>query len=199
MPYSLTPIFGKFPYPVDFGDGWVRSRNRRTRVGCQSVRSIVEGANINTLLALLFGLSHSLPRVSLQFLGIPFPPGFVFRIQRTTRLLYLQPLLRHLRCRRFRVPRSPWPVLTKLTLSPFLSFYSIRLGFSREFNGSGIKQCRYCATPWLSSPHVQTVFLNFNGRPPVFSYRRCSSTLLFIYLFYFMFLVQLFVASIFLG
>ncbi|KAM4123356.1 hypothetical protein ACB094_01G153100 [Castanea mollissima] len=31
---------------------------------------------------------------------------------------------------------------------------------------------RYCATPWLSSPHVQTVFLNFNGRPPVFSYRR---------------------------
>ncbi|KAK7859633.1 embryogenesis-associated protein emb8, partial [Quercus suber] len=31
---------------------------------------------------------------------------------------------------------------------------------------------RYCATPWLSSPHLQTVFLNFNGRPPVFSYRR---------------------------
>ena len=139
-------------------------------------------------MALLFGLSHSLPRVSLQFLGIPFPPGFVFRIQRTTRSLYLQPLLRHLRRRRFRVPRSPWPVPTKLTLSPFLSFpflsfYSIRLGFSREFNGNGIKQCRYCATPWLSSPHVQTVFLNFNGRPPVFSYRRCSSNLLFI-LFY---------------
>ncbi|XP_061346307.1 embryogenesis-associated protein EMB8 [Gastrolobium bilobum] len=31
---------------------------------------------------------------------------------------------------------------------------------------------RYSATPWLSSPHLQTVFLNFFGRPPVFKYRR---------------------------
>lgn len=31
---------------------------------------------------------------------------------------------------------------------------------------------RYLATPWLSSPHIQTAFLNFFGRPPVFSYRR---------------------------
>ncbi|KAG7944026.1 hypothetical protein I3843_15G076600 [Carya illinoinensis] len=31
---------------------------------------------------------------------------------------------------------------------------------------------RYLATPWLSSPHIQTVFLNFHGRPPAFSYRR---------------------------
>uniref|UniRef100_A0A2P2IUV3 Embryogenesis-associated protein EMB8 isoform X1 n=1 Tax=Rhizophora mucronata TaxID=61149 RepID=A0A2P2IUV3_RHIMU len=31
---------------------------------------------------------------------------------------------------------------------------------------------RYLATPWLSSPHLQTCFLNFFGRPPVFSYRR---------------------------
>ncbi|PKI41889.1 hypothetical protein CRG98_037716 [Punica granatum] len=31
---------------------------------------------------------------------------------------------------------------------------------------------RYLATPWLSSPHIQTTFLNFFGRPPSFSYRR---------------------------
>ncbi|KAA8536574.1 hypothetical protein F0562_029052 [Nyssa sinensis] len=31
---------------------------------------------------------------------------------------------------------------------------------------------RYLATPWLSSPHLQTAFLSFFGRPPVFSYRR---------------------------
>ncbi|KAM7507641.1 hypothetical protein LguiA_018094 [Lonicera macranthoides] len=31
---------------------------------------------------------------------------------------------------------------------------------------------RYLATPWLASPHIQTTFLNFFGRPPVFSYRR---------------------------
>ncbi|KAK7279702.1 hypothetical protein RJT34_24759 [Clitoria ternatea] len=30
----------------------------------------------------------------------------------------------------------------------------------------------YLATPWLSSPHLQTVFLNFFGRPPHFKYRR---------------------------
>ncbi|KAD6119377.1 hypothetical protein E3N88_10648 [Mikania micrantha] len=31
---------------------------------------------------------------------------------------------------------------------------------------------RYMATPWLSSPHVQTTFLNFHGRPPAVEYRR---------------------------
>ncbi|GMJ02186.1 hypothetical protein like AT1G34340 [Hibiscus trionum] len=31
---------------------------------------------------------------------------------------------------------------------------------------------RYLATPWLSSPHFQTAFLNFFGNPPSFSYRR---------------------------
>ncbi|XP_048331927.2 uncharacterized protein LOC107408849 isoform X2 [Ziziphus jujuba] len=31
---------------------------------------------------------------------------------------------------------------------------------------------RYLPTPWISSPHFQTCFLNFFGRPPVFSYRR---------------------------
>ncbi|XP_058218067.1 embryogenesis-associated protein EMB8 isoform X5 [Rhododendron vialii] len=30
----------------------------------------------------------------------------------------------------------------------------------------------YLATPWLASPHIQTTFLNFFGRPPAFSYRR---------------------------
>ncbi|CAL0320530.1 unnamed protein product [Lupinus luteus] len=30
----------------------------------------------------------------------------------------------------------------------------------------------YLATPWLSSPHIQTCFLNFFGRPPVFNYKR---------------------------
>lgn len=35
-----------------------------------------------------------------------------------------------------------------------------------------ILQGRYLATPWLSSPHFQTVFLNFFGNPPAFSYRR---------------------------
>ncbi|KAL8486010.1 hypothetical protein ACS0TY_028063 [Phlomoides rotata] len=31
---------------------------------------------------------------------------------------------------------------------------------------------RYLATPWLSSPHFQTSFINFFGRPPMFTYRR---------------------------
>ncbi|ESW15656.1 hypothetical protein PHAVU_007G090800 [Phaseolus vulgaris] len=40
-----------------------------------------------------------------------------------------------------------------------------------------VSKCRilhssYLATPWLSSPHLQTVFLNFFGRPPFFKYRR---------------------------
>lgn len=39
--------------------------------------------------------------------------------------------------------------------------------------------CRYLATPWLASPHIQTTFLNFFGRPPVFNYRRWIFFLLF--------------------
>nr|GFA32661.1 embryogenesis-associated protein EMB8-like [Tanacetum cinerariifolium] len=31
---------------------------------------------------------------------------------------------------------------------------------------------RYLSTPWLTSPHLQTTFLRFFGRPPVFNYRR---------------------------
>ncbi|KAI3702167.1 hypothetical protein L6452_27893 [Arctium lappa] len=31
---------------------------------------------------------------------------------------------------------------------------------------------RYMSTPWLSSPHLQTTFLRFFGRPPVFDFRR---------------------------
>ncbi|KAJ1703231.1 hypothetical protein LUZ63_003010 [Rhynchospora breviuscula] len=31
---------------------------------------------------------------------------------------------------------------------------------------------RYLVTPWLASPHLQTVFLNFLGRPPSFKYNR---------------------------
>ncbi|XP_004496351.1 embryogenesis-associated protein EMB8-like [Cicer arietinum] len=40
-----------------------------------------------------------------------------------------------------------------------------------------VSKCRilhstYSVTPWLSSPHLQTVFLNFFGNPPVFKYKR---------------------------
>ncbi|XP_017623342.2 uncharacterized protein LOC108467259 [Gossypium arboreum] len=35
-----------------------------------------------------------------------------------------------------------------------------------------ILQGRYLATPWLSSPHLQTAFLSFLGRPPPLTYRR---------------------------
>ncbi|KAF5190606.1 embryogenesis-associated protein EMB8, partial [Thalictrum thalictroides] len=31
---------------------------------------------------------------------------------------------------------------------------------------------RYLVTPWLASPHLQTSFLNFLGRPPKFTYKR---------------------------
>ncbi|BFG41076.1 hypothetical protein CerSpe_273500 [Prunus speciosa] len=40
-----------------------------------------------------------------------------------------------------------------------------------------ILHARYLATPWLSSPHFQTVFLSLFGRPPAFSYRRELFTL----------------------
>ncbi|CAK7323586.1 unnamed protein product [Dovyalis caffra] len=35
-----------------------------------------------------------------------------------------------------------------------------------------ILHSRFVATPWLSSPHLQTSFMQFFGRSPIFSYRR---------------------------
>ncbi|KAI9085650.1 hypothetical protein K1719_032493 [Acacia pycnantha] len=48
--------------------------------------------------------------------------------------------------------------------------------FSEIYDGV-VSKCsilngRYLPTFWLSSPHVQTCFLNFFGRPPSFKYRR---------------------------
>jgi hypothetical protein len=33
-----------------------------------------------------------------------------------------------------------------------------------------VQWIRFCATPWLSSPQLQTCFLHFNGRPPPVKY-----------------------------
>ncbi|XP_047962700.1 embryogenesis-associated protein EMB8-like isoform X2 [Salvia hispanica] len=54
---------------------------------------------------------------------------------------------------------------------------SLTYNSSSEIYHGVVSKCptlhgRYLATPWLSSPHIQTSFLNFFGRPPVFTYRR---------------------------
>ncbi|CAA0825581.1 alpha/beta-Hydrolases superfamily protein [Striga hermonthica] len=56
------------------------------------------------------------------------------------------------------------PVL--LTYNPSSEIYHGVVAKCRALHG------RYLATPWLSSPHIQTSFVNFLGRPPVFAYRR---------------------------
>ncbi|XP_042508857.1 phospholipase ABHD3-like isoform X2 [Macadamia integrifolia] len=53
-----------------------------------------------------------------------------------------------------------------LTFNPCSEIYEGVVSKCKTLHG------RYLATPWLSSPHFQTVFLNFHGKPPVFSYRR---------------------------
>ncbi|KAJ0972029.1 hypothetical protein J5N97_019988 [Dioscorea zingiberensis] len=53
-----------------------------------------------------------------------------------------------------------------LTYGPACELYDAVVSKCRILHG------RYLATPWLSSPHLQTGFLNFFGRPPAFRYRR---------------------------
>jgi hypothetical protein len=55
-------------------------------------------------------------------------------------------------------------------LPPLLvdQFISVRRNFDCE-----IIPDRYLATPWLASPHLQTLFLGFWARPPALTYRRC--------------------------
>ncbi|GFY88558.1 alpha/beta-Hydrolases superfamily protein [Actinidia rufa] len=58
----------------------------------------------------------------------------------------------------------------------FLLYTSIHFPDPRVYQDV-VSKCRilhgrYLATPWLSSPHFQTSFLSFFGRPPAFHYRR---------------------------
>ncbi|ONK73606.1 uncharacterized protein A4U43_C04F33380 [Asparagus officinalis] len=53
-----------------------------------------------------------------------------------------------------------------LTFNPSSEIYEGVVSRCRILHG------RYLATPWLASPHFQTAFLNFFGRPPSFCYRR---------------------------
>lgn len=53
-----------------------------------------------------------------------------------------------------------------LTFNPSSKIYEGVASRCRILHG------RYLATPWLASPHFQTAFLNFFGRPPTFCYRR---------------------------
>lgn len=53
-----------------------------------------------------------------------------------------------------------------LTFNPSSEIYHAVVSKCKTLHG------RYLATTWLSNPHFQTSFVNFFGRPPVFSYRR---------------------------
>ncbi|KAL4563675.1 hypothetical protein LXL04_019564 [Taraxacum kok-saghyz] len=56
--------------------------------------------------------------------------------------------------------------LVSLTYNSASEIYHGVASKRRIFHG------RYMSTPWLSSPLIQTTFLNFHGRPPVVNYRR---------------------------
>ncbi|KAK9077068.1 hypothetical protein SSX86_005403 [Deinandra increscens subsp. villosa] len=53
-----------------------------------------------------------------------------------------------------------------------LTFNSCSQLYQEVVSKCSLLHGRYMSTPWLSSPHLQTTFLRFFGRPPVFNYRR---------------------------
>lgn len=64
-------------------------------------------------------------------------------------------------------------VLTCFRGSPVsLTYNSASEIYHGVVSNCSLLQGRYLATPWLSSPHVQTAFLNFHGRPPAIDYTR---------------------------
>ncbi|XP_062227249.1 embryogenesis-associated protein EMB8-like [Phragmites australis] len=54
----------------------------------------------------------------------------------------------------------------ELTFHPASEIYHLVASRCRFLHG------RYLATPWLASPHLQTLFLGISGRPPSFTYKR---------------------------
>lgn len=64
-------------------------------------------------------------------------------------------------------------LLTGFTGQPVdLTFNSCSKLYHEVVSKCTLLHGRYMSTPWLSSPHLQTTFLRFFGRPPVFNYRR---------------------------
>ncbi|KAK3162595.1 hypothetical protein QOZ80_1BG0091360 [Eleusine coracana subsp. coracana] len=59
----------------------------------------------------------------------------------------------------------------ELTFHPASEIYHRVVSKCRSLHG------RYLATPWLASPHLQTLFLGISGRPPSFTYKRHLYTL----------------------
>ncbi|KAK7343829.1 hypothetical protein VNO77_12877 [Canavalia gladiata] len=59
---------------------------------------------------------------------------------------------------------SGFPVF--LTYNPSSKIYEAVVSRCKILHG------RYFPTPWLCSPHLQTLFLNYHGRPPLFNYTR---------------------------
>ncbi|PIA41004.1 hypothetical protein AQUCO_02300049v1 [Aquilegia coerulea] len=53
-----------------------------------------------------------------------------------------------------------------------LTFNSSSQIYQNVVSKCSILHGRYLVTPWLASPHLQTSFLNFLGRPPKFTYKR---------------------------
>ncbi|XP_076897372.1 uncharacterized protein LOC143550643 [Bidens hawaiensis] len=53
-----------------------------------------------------------------------------------------------------------------------LTYDSASLVYHGVVSNCRLLHARYMATPWLSSPHIQTAFLNFHGKPPLVDYTR---------------------------
>ncbi|KAL6209431.1 hypothetical protein ACLB2K_020373 [Fragaria x ananassa] len=53
-----------------------------------------------------------------------------------------------------------------------LTYHSSSLIYHDVVSKCRVLHSRYLVTPWLSSPHLQTVFLSISGRAPPFNYRR---------------------------
>lgn len=54
---------------------------------------------------------------------------------------------------------------------------------------------RYFATPWLCSPHLQTLFLNYFGRPPPLKYTKYSNPFLITIIIYLNLLIDLMILN----
>lgn len=98
----------------------------------------------------------SLIPISHYLIGSAFV--FIFFLYNFMEFHFLQDLFS------FRLRGSP----VELTYNPCSQIYEGVVSKCEILHGT------YLPTPWLSSPHLQTCFLNFFGRPPVFSYKRSA-------------------------
>ena len=175
FPFSLLilPSSSKFepPLPVLWSTNGFYSPpengNRRRRIRF-TLQAIAQSPNSHTCLSLPLICAYRFDCFCIQSTRVSYSTGPYQCLWRWSCVPHLQSDLRFVQRSNIQVSFAVRKVINCFSYS-FRHFLEV---LWLILNVSAIDWCRYVSTPWLSSPHLQTILLNLLVKTPSFSYKR---------------------------